>query len=263
MNEIISFVAGGLLQASWWQVALITLGLTHITIAAVTIFLHRSQAHRGLDLHPLVMHFFRFWLWLTTGMVTKEWVAIHRKHHARCEREGDPHSPMIYGINKVMFSGAELYRHESKNAETLAKFGHGTPDDWMERHFYGHNNWLGVGLIRKPRDRFEIETEETLSGDDTTWMRRGFLTNLLNPKIALMYAALIPQFVDPTAGPVWQQALVLGGVQILVAVTVNALIVCCAAAVSTFLMARPVWMRAQKWLAGGILGIFATRMALE
>ncbi|CAN1516914.1 OLE1 Fatty-acid desaturase [Burkholderiaceae bacterium] len=147
MNEIISFVAGGLLQASWWQVALITLGLTHVTIAAVTIFLHRSQAHRGLDLHPSVMHFFRFWLWLTTGMVTKEWVAIHRKHHARCERDGDPHSPMIYGINKVLFSGAELYRHESKNAETLSKFGHGTPDDWVEKHIYARYSARGILIM--------------------------------------------------------------------------------------------------------------------
>ena len=147
MNEIISFVAGGLLQASWWQVALIALGLTHVTIAAVTIFLHRSQAHRGLDLHPAVMHFFRFWLWLTTGMVTKEWVSIHRKHHARCEREGDPHSPMMYGISKVLFSGAELYRHESKNAETLSKFGHGTPDDWVEQHIYARYSARGILIM--------------------------------------------------------------------------------------------------------------------
>ena len=152
MNEIISFVAGGLLQASWWQVALIALGLTHVTIAAVTIFLHRSQAHRGLDLHPAVMHFFRFWLWLTTGMVTKEWVSIHRKHHARCEREGDPHSPMMYGISKVLFSGAELYRHESKNAETLSKFGHGTPDDEQNAKSLGVKCFL-----RKPIDVRELQ----------------------------------------------------------------------------------------------------------
>jgi len=123
------------------------LGLTHVTIAAVTIFLHRSQAHRGLDLHPAVMHFFRLWLWLTTGMVTKEWVAIHRKHHARCERDGDPHSPMIYGITKVLFSGAELYRHESKNADTLSKFGHGTPDDWVEKHIYTRYSARGILIM--------------------------------------------------------------------------------------------------------------------
>jgi stearoyl-CoA desaturase (delta-9 desaturase) len=147
MNDIISFAAGGLLQANWWQVVLFTLGMTHITIVAVTIFLHRSQAHRGLDLHPAVMHFFRFWLWLTTGMVTKEWVAIHRKHHARCEREGDPHSPMFYGIGKVLFSGAELYRHESKNAETISKFGHGTPDDWLETNVYTRFSARGILLM--------------------------------------------------------------------------------------------------------------------
>jgi stearoyl-CoA desaturase (delta-9 desaturase) len=147
MNDIISFAAGGLLQANWWQVVLFTLGMTHITIVAVTIFLHRSQAHRGLDLHPAVMHFFRFWLWLTTGMVTKEWVAIHRKHHARCEREGDPHSPMFSGIGKVLFSGAELYRHESKNAETISKFGHGTPDDWLETNVYTRFSARGILLM--------------------------------------------------------------------------------------------------------------------
>jgi stearoyl-CoA desaturase (delta-9 desaturase) len=147
MNDIISFAAGGLLQASWWQVVVFTLVMTHITIAGVTIFLHRSQAHRGLDLHPAVMHFFRFWLWMTTGMVTKEWVSIHRKHHARCERDGDPHSPMIYGIGRVLLSGAELYRHESKNAETLSKFGHGTPDDWLERNIYTRYSARGILLM--------------------------------------------------------------------------------------------------------------------
>ncbi len=147
MKDIISFAAGGLLQASWWEVVLYTLVMTHITIAGVTIFLHRSQAHRGLDLHPAVMHFFRFWLWMTTGMVTKEWVSIHRKHHAKCEREDDPHSPMIYGIGKVMFSGAELYRHESKNQETLSKFGHGTPDDWLERNIYTRYSARGILIM--------------------------------------------------------------------------------------------------------------------
>jgi stearoyl-CoA desaturase (delta-9 desaturase) len=117
MDALVSFAAGGLTQATWWEIVIYTLVVTHITIVSVTIYLHRSQAHRGLDLHPVVSHFFRFWLWMTTGMVTKEWVAIHRKHHARCEREGDPHSPMIYGIEKVMFRGAELYREESVKQE--------------------------------------------------------------------------------------------------------------------------------------------------
>ena len=147
MRAILDFVAGGLVQASWWQITVYTLVVTHITIICVTIFLHRCQAHRGLDLHPAVAHFFRAWLWLTTGMVTKEWVAIHRKHHARCEREGDPHSPMIYGINKVLFAGAELYRGESKNLETIGKFGHGTPDDWVERNVYTRYSASGILLM--------------------------------------------------------------------------------------------------------------------
>ncbi|HWK60947.1 MAG TPA: fatty acid desaturase [Eoetvoesiella sp.] len=147
MDNFLTFLAGGLLQYSWWQVVIVTLVLTHITILGVTIFLHRSQTHRGLDLHPSVMHFFRFWLWLTTGMVTKEWVAIHRKHHAKCEREGDPHSPVIFGIGKVFFRGAELYRQEAANAETLKRFGHGTPDDWLERHLYARHSVLGVMIM--------------------------------------------------------------------------------------------------------------------
>ncbi|MDF7189919.1 hypothetical protein NLR85_24980, partial [Escherichia coli] len=110
--------------------------MTHITIASVTIFLHRCQAHRALDVHPIAGHFFRFWLWLTTGMVTKEWTAIHRKHHAKCETEEDPHSPQTRGIRKVLMEGAELYRAEAKNKETIQKFGHGTPDDWVEKNVY-------------------------------------------------------------------------------------------------------------------------------
>ncbi|NLC36991.1 MAG: acyl-CoA desaturase [Alcaligenaceae bacterium] len=147
MDQVFHYLAGGLLQLSWWQVALITLGLTHITIVSVTVFLHRSQAHRGVDLHPAVMHFFRFWLWLTTGMVTKEWVSIHRKHHAYVEREGDPHSPLVYGISKVFFRGAELYRDEAANAETLKRFGHGTPDDWLERNLYSRHSALGILIM--------------------------------------------------------------------------------------------------------------------
>jgi len=147
MHSLTGFLTHGILQLSWWQIILVTLVLTHITILSVTIFLHRSQAHRGLDLHPALMHFFRFWLWMTTGMVTKEWVAIHRKHHARCEREGDPHSPMVYGIGKVFFQGAELYRQEALNAETLKRFGHGTPDDWLERKLYSRHSALGIMLM--------------------------------------------------------------------------------------------------------------------
>ena len=146
MDSILNFLAGGLLQLSWWQLVLVTLVLTHITIVGVTIFLHRSQTHRGLDLHPIAAHFFRMWLWLTTGMVTKEWVAIHRKHHAKCEKEGDPHSPIVYGIEKVMWKGAELYREESANEETLKRYGHGTPDDWLERNLYTRHSGLGIIL---------------------------------------------------------------------------------------------------------------------
>ncbi len=146
LNSFLNWLAHGLLQASVWQIVLYTLVMTHITIIAVTVFLHRSQAHRALDLHPAVMHFFRLWLWLTTGMVTKEWVAIHRKHHAKCETVDDPHSPMTRGISTVLLRGSELYRAESKNQETLAKFGHGTPDDWMERNVYSRFTWQGVGI---------------------------------------------------------------------------------------------------------------------
>jgi stearoyl-CoA desaturase (delta-9 desaturase) len=137
----------GLLDLPWWGYVLAALGLTHITIAAVTIFLHRSQAHRALDLHPVVSHFFRFWLWLTSGMVTKEWVAIHRKHHAKCETVEDPHSPQTRGIKTVFWQGSELYRAEAKNADTLAKYGHGTPDDWMERHVYSRHSAKGIVLM--------------------------------------------------------------------------------------------------------------------
>ncbi|MCK6433718.1 MAG: fatty acid desaturase [Burkholderiaceae bacterium] len=134
-------------SASVWTWVAYTLALTHVTIAAVTIFLHRSQAHRALDLHPLPAHFFRFWLWLTTGMVTREWVAIHRKHHARCETTDDPHSPVSKGIRTVLSRGSELYREEARNAETLSKYGRNTPDDWLERHVYARYTWQGVGLM--------------------------------------------------------------------------------------------------------------------
>lgn len=136
----------GLLNLSLWGTVGVTLLLTHITIAAVTIFLHRHQAHRALHLHPLVSHFFRLWLWLTTGMITKEWVAIHRKHHAKCETEEDPHSPQILGIDKVLWQGAELYRDEAANTETLERYGKRTPDDWLERNIYRHS-YLGISLM--------------------------------------------------------------------------------------------------------------------
>jgi stearoyl-CoA desaturase (Delta-9 desaturase) len=147
LNAAIDWLANGLWNLSWWQIVLYTLVTTHITIASVTIFLHRAQAHRAMDLHPIPAHFFRFWLWLATGMVTKEWVAIHRKHHAKCETADDPHSPQTRGIDTVLWRGAELYREEAKNQETLAKFGHGTPDDWLERNVYTRFSWQGVGVM--------------------------------------------------------------------------------------------------------------------
>ncbi len=137
----------GIFELPWWGYIVFTLIVTHITIAAVTIYLHRHQAHRALDLHPIVSHFFRFWLWLTTGMVTKEWAAIHRKHHAKCETKEDPHSPQIRGIRKVLWEGAELYREEAKNQDTLNKYGHGTPDDWIERNVYSKYARLGITLM--------------------------------------------------------------------------------------------------------------------
>ena len=137
----------GLLDLPWWGYIVAALILTHITIAAVTIFLHRSQAHRSVDLHPIVSHFFRFWLWLTSGMVTKEWVAIHRKHHAKCETPEDPHSPQTRGIGKVFWEGSELYRAEAKVPETLEKYGHGTPDDWLERNLYDRHSAKGIMLM--------------------------------------------------------------------------------------------------------------------
>jgi stearoyl-CoA desaturase (delta-9 desaturase) len=141
------WLANGYLDWSWWQITVFTLVMTHITIAAVTIFLHRCQAHRALDLHPIISHFFRFWLWLTTGMVTKEWAAIHRKHHAKCETVDDPHSPQVLGINTVLSRGAELYKKEAANQETLDKFGHGTPDDWVEHNLYSKFSWQGVAIM--------------------------------------------------------------------------------------------------------------------
>jgi len=146
-NAVLAWLSDGALAWSWWQMILFTLGLTHITMISVTVFLHRHQAHRALDLHPIASHFFRFWLWLTTGQVTKEWASIHRKHHAKCEQQDDPHSPHVYGIRTVLLQGAELYRAESKNKETMARYGHGTPDDWIERNLYTRFSWQGVGLM--------------------------------------------------------------------------------------------------------------------
>ena len=147
LNAVIDWLSHGFLNLTWWQVVLYTLATTHITIASVTIFLHRHQAHRSLDLHPIASHFFRFWLWIGTGQVTREWVSIHRKHHAKCETIDDPHSPVAHGIKKVFWQGAELYRAESKNQETLSKYSQGCPNDWIERNLYSRFSWQGVGLM--------------------------------------------------------------------------------------------------------------------
>jgi stearoyl-CoA desaturase (delta-9 desaturase) len=146
-DALIEWLAHGVSGFTGWEIVAFTLAATHITIAAVTIFLHRAQAHGALGLHGIPSHFFRFWLWLTTGIVTKEWVAIHRKHHARCETHDDPHSPQTRGIKTVLLTGSELYRSEARNEETLTKFGHGTPDDWLERNLYARFSWVGVSLM--------------------------------------------------------------------------------------------------------------------
>jgi stearoyl-CoA desaturase (delta-9 desaturase) len=134
----------GLLNLSWWGYILVALVFTHLTICSVTIFLHRNQAHRALDLHPVVSHFCRFWLWMNTGMDTKHWTAIHRKHHAKCETPDDPHSPQVLGLATVLWQGAELYRKEALNEETIERYGQGTPDDWLERKVY--HPYSGAGI---------------------------------------------------------------------------------------------------------------------
>ena len=140
-------IFSGVFTLSWWGAVAVTLALTHITIAAVTIYLHRMQAHRALDLHPLVSHCFRFWLWLTTGMITREWIAIHRKHHAKCETAADPHSPKVLGISRVLWGGVFLYVKEARNPDTMTRYGHGAPSDWIEKHVYSEFPRVGVTLM--------------------------------------------------------------------------------------------------------------------
>ena len=137
----------GLIELPWWGYVVVALTLTHITIASVTIYLHRHSAHRALDLHPIPAHFFRFWLWLTTSMGTQQWTAVHRKHHARCETEDDPHSPQMLGISKVLWEGAELYAAAKQDAAMIETFGRGCPDDWIERNLYMPHQNLGILLM--------------------------------------------------------------------------------------------------------------------
>jgi len=146
-TDLLDVIFYGVLDMPWWGYVIATLALTHITIASVTIFLHRHQAHHALELHPVASHFFRFWLWLTTGIVTKEWASIHRKHHAKCETVDDPHSPQILGIKKVLLEGYELYRNEAANLDTLEKYGRHTPDDWLEHNLYSGHSMLGIILM--------------------------------------------------------------------------------------------------------------------
>ena len=140
-------IFSGFFDLTWWTTLAVALALTHITIASVTIYLHRNQTHHALDVHPIAAHVFRFWLWLTTGMLTKEWVAIHRKHHARCETDEDPHSPQTHGIAKVLWGGVFLYVQESRNADTVERFGRGTPDDWIERNVYSRCPFCGIVMM--------------------------------------------------------------------------------------------------------------------
>jgi stearoyl-CoA desaturase (delta-9 desaturase) len=142
LDAVLNFLSNGLTGAGWVAMLVYLLVMTQLTIFTVTLYLHRSQTHRGVDFHPALANFFRFWGWLTTGMVVKEWVAVHRKHHAKVETEEDPHSPQIYGIKKVFWDGVSLYREASYNKADLEKYGRGTPDDWMERKlFSGHPYW--------------------------------------------------------------------------------------------------------------------------
>lgn len=137
----------GLWGLNGWQVLLFTLVMTHISIVSVTIYLHRAMAHRALDMHPALAHFFRFWLWLTTATVTKEWVSIHRKHHAKCETKDDPHSPVVKGLKTVLLTGAELYKSEAENEETITRYGKGCPDDWIENNLYQKYKLLGIFVM--------------------------------------------------------------------------------------------------------------------
>jgi stearoyl-CoA desaturase (delta-9 desaturase) len=137
----------GILDLSFWGYVAVTFLMIQVTFMGVTLYLHRDATHRSLDLHPVLRHFFRFWLWTTSGIVTKEWVAVHRKHHARCETEEDPHSPVVFGLKKVLLEGAELYQVAARDPEVTEKFGRGTPDDWMERNVYLRHRNMGIVLL--------------------------------------------------------------------------------------------------------------------
>lgn len=142
--NLLDLLQHGVLGLSGVAKLLVTLVMLQVSLMATTLYLHRDQAHRAIDLHPALRHFFRFWMWLTSGMVTREWVAVHRKHHALCEKVGDPHSPVVFGLKKVLLEGAELYRVDARNPDVVAKYSRGTPDDWLERKFYLPHTTLGI-----------------------------------------------------------------------------------------------------------------------
>ena len=146
-DALLQFLTSGLVGLGWPGLLVVLLVFTQLTIFSVTLFLHRSQAHRGVDFHPVLNHFFRFWTWLTTSMITREWVAIHRKHHARVETEQDPHSPQTRGIGKVLREGAELYREARNDRASIEQYGKGAPDDWIERHLYTPHANLGPVVL--------------------------------------------------------------------------------------------------------------------
>lgn len=147
MVMFLQWISEGLLAFSWWQLLIFGLITTHATIVSVTVYLHRCQTHRALTLHPFIAHCFRLWLWLSTGMVTREWVAVHRCHHAHCETPKDPHSPVVLGINEVLWRGAELYRGAITEPALVERYGGGCPDDWLEQNIYSRYSWQGVGLL--------------------------------------------------------------------------------------------------------------------
>lgn len=137
----------GLIDLSFWGYVIISLVMLQVTVTGVTLYFHRDQAHRGVDLHPVLRHFFRFWLWMGTGMTTREWVAVHRKHHAKCETAEDPHSPVVFGLKKVLLEGAELYKEHAADPETLEKYSRGCPDDWLENQLYYRHSYLGISIF--------------------------------------------------------------------------------------------------------------------
>ncbi|HVC17771.1 MAG TPA: acyl-CoA desaturase, partial [Rhodanobacter sp.] len=147
LDAVLNFLNDGLTGAGWGSILIYLLVVTQLTIFTVTLYLHRSQTHRGVDFHPVLAHFFRFWGWLTTGMVTREWVAVHRKHHAKVETVDDPHSPMIYGIKKVFWDGVSLYRDACASKQDMEQYGRGTPDDWVEHKVYGAHPYWGPTLM--------------------------------------------------------------------------------------------------------------------